>query len=50
MSEADKETETARTVKMPKRLWDKLRKIADTEHRTINGQLCAMIEEAKDRG
>ncbi len=41
-----KDTETARTVKLPKTLWEKLKAMADENHRTMNGQLCAIIEDA----
>lgn len=47
-SKPDAESKTTRTITMPDRLWEFLKAEADREHRSVNGQLTALVERAAE--
>lgn len=43
-----KDENKSRTVKMPVQLWDKLKRLAEAERRSINSQLAVILENTPE--
>lgn len=44
----DADSKTTRTITLPDRLWEFLRAEAEREHRSVNGQVAALVERAAE--
>lgn len=49
MSDSSKDERKVRTVSMPEWLWDRVKEAADKEHRSVNAQIIAILEEKLGR-
>ena len=45
----NKDERRVRTVSMPEWLWDRVKDAADKEHRSVNAQIIAILEEKLGR-